>query len=369
MSNIFYTKKQIWGNAPLNFKPWFGEYVINNSVEGSAIVYAPGETVEYVDEVSAMRYVSKPGYKNGYRCQKVMFCGREFLTIRDSKNSQAEAPDFCYEVIPVFHKIYFKDEVRLHKQPIEGPKKDTKLYTGKAIYTIGKTADGWYKVFEQGVPLFIREDNAKIERIEEDPEYPEIKIYIADESDKENILKRVKYQLGLLPYPVMDILLEKNLIITITDDPASYYSNYYDGVAGAMVYDMEKDEYHVYSFERKTDYEGMGDTLYLETSLLHEIGHALDYMLDGASDMMSDAAFEELVPLLKEVLLFDDENPDTYEHAIKSRKEYFANAFNCYVHYPELLSYQAPLTDEFMTLSIANHLYQGLKKKDLTFFI
>ena len=279
-------------------------------------VYGKGEEVEVVK-----RGIARDANQN----KVYMSCGFDAFgkTVFVKQNSLTkEKPAFSYKVTPYFKCLVLKKGIKLYEEPRSESK--ATFYSGEELYTVGKAtgeAAGWYKVVVSGKAKFVQKTDKAIQRLRS-PRFPTISVSQFPKTERENIKNRVKYQYAMLPDYVRKALEKKRVRITIL--PKLDAEREAKGVAG----------YTQYPYNRI--YVKDDETMPLEVSMLHEIGHVLTY-----DDVMKQEKDWDISCLEEAKAL-------GLAAYYQTKVEYAAEAFNLFVRAPELLRTQAPNTYAYL---------------------
>ena len=154
-------------------------------------------------------------------------------------------------------------------------------------------------------------------------------------ADDENITidyKKVFASIKFLPENLRNILINEGWNIYITDKNLAkeFFAGSYKKVAGVTIYD------------KKTIYIEARSSA-IKTSLIHEVGHALDSTKGFISNKRS---FK--VVYKNEQDTFIEVGNEESDYGISSGSEYFAETFNQFVLYPEQQKTNTPKTYEYM---------------------
>ena len=135
-----------------------------------------------------------------------------------------------------------------------------------------------------------------------------------------------------IPENLRNILINEDWNIYITDKNLAkeFFAGSHKKVAGVTIYD------------KKTIYiEARSSTI--RTSLIHEVGHALDSTKSFISNKNS---FNTIYKNERDA--FVEVGNEESNYGISSRSEYFAETFNQFVLYPEQQKINTPKTYEYM---------------------
>ncbi len=271
-------------------------------------VYGEGEAVKVT---GTSKGILSDGSKDNF--YRVKHYGRD-VYIPSSMLTQKK-PEWIYSVKSSFLKLHLEEGAKLYLQPAY---KSRRIPSPSAIvlYTLGET-NYWYKVFCEGKVCFIRKTDLAILSVSE-TKFPELKFQGLKSKEMKNVRSRVFYGLSMLPQTARDALAEKNLVITVCrelprtefeDAGASGYAN-----SSGTVYLKELDE-------AKTPY-------IVESSLIHELGHLLNYEYE--KNVLPSCFAEKKELGLREYYASD--------------REYLAETFDYYIKVPEYLKEHAPDT-------------------------
>lgn len=287
-------------------------------------VLGKGERVS----VSTKEYIGCADGKT-QRYRKYMHYG--MTTYIPSECLTTQKPKYSYRVRTAFHTLQLKEGAKLYFTPAVS--KANIVCEESEVCTIGET-NYWYKVFYRGNVCFIRKDSSDILKIQGTDD-SNITVSKRISSGRANILNRALYYYSFLPASVRDELAADNCNIVITN----YLGTQYEKKGSSGYASVNGDEYTIYIKEKPKDSK---KTLYfLEGSILHEIGHILEFDLLFLNERFYRNRMEQC---FLEVNLL---GLDSYYR--KNYREYIAETFSLYILNPDKLHSEAPETYRYFT--------------------
>ncbi len=257
------------------------------------------------------------GYYNGIpycRLKERMRTG-SYLWIQKSLTT-AQKPKIAYSVSRMHRALRLKPGTKLRIEPRSKAKyfrcRDTN------VITLGKTSNGWYKVFVNGKVGFIKKDSSKILSNKKAGCIP-LKFDNYYQDIQAEVEKSIMYFYAMMPERARKQLKQKCTNVTF---PEKFEIEW-----------LQNGPYAGYSTGNGQIY--LKDTSNLETTFLHEVGHVLTLkMLENKE--FKERAIRKCYPESKRLPF------DSYHR--KNIKEYLAEAFAYYVLMPQRLQKNAPDT-------------------------
>lgn len=160
-----------------------------------------------------------------------------------------------------------------------------------------------------------------------------IKVMLVKEGSvtDDNYNKAMKI-IGKLPYNIIKTINKENVSIYITNGEAEdlykeLTGNEIDSITGVFLYGTGK-------------LVVISEASYMDSSLLHEMGHMIDYVLGGQSFKSSSSQFNEIYLKEKDSLIIDEYGKSTaYEYFAESFSAYYNNNYKLRVKSPETYNY------------------------------
>lgn len=275
----------------------------------AAAVYGIGEAITVQDRIR----IKTESCKTGELFYKTEHLGR-ILYIPAFVLSETR-PQWTYRAKIVFRELILRPGAKLYIQPFQ---KSKAVQCGNAaVYTIGETRL-WYKLFYKGKTVFIRKTDPSIECVK-DTVFPDIQVSDMPHSQRTTLKARVQYIYSLLP-PRARGMIEKKLksIHVVKELPNARFRK-----KGASAYACSN------GFIYLREDMNPKSSCTVEQSLLHELGHMLQYAEDEQSLGI------QTLPSIP------DKNLLELRSYYLQDSEYLAETFEIYVKMPDYLKEQA----------------------------
>jgi len=228
-------------------------------------------------------------------------------------------PKYTYTVTRLHRTLRLKAQTKLRIEPRSKAKyfrcRDTN------VITLGKTNNGWYKVFVNGKVGFIKKGSSQI-KSDKKADFIPLKFDNFHQDVRSELISCISYFYAMMPERAREKLKDRGTVVTISEKFEIEW--------------LEKGPYAGYTTGEGQIY--LKDTSNLENIFLHESGHVLTVNLlenKKTRNRVKKYCFPEASKLPF----------DTYHK--KDTREYLAEAFAYYVLMPQRLQKNAPNTYDF----------------------